>query len=171
MWFSEKAPHKFYKAEYLAVVRQYLGGVLGWLFVCLFCCCCCWLVCLFSIISQWLYVAVNDQVRWNPLERCRDCSTPEEQLSWEDAREFRVQQANKLQSKAGNSSLCTDQQGLWVHTQSAVNVREPPAKPQCNWMKFLRAKCDCLDLHQRKTFFSWPRPSDKAMSQLWIHMG
>ena len=48
------------------------------------------------------------------------------------------------------SSLCTDRQGIWGHTQSAVDVREQPAKPQSNGMKFLRAKYDCLDLHQLK---------------------
>lgn len=74
-------------------------------------------------------------------------------------------------SKQEIFSLRTDQQGISVHTQSAVNIREQPAKLQSNGMKFLRTECGCLDLHQLKTFFSWLRPSDKARTQLWRHLG
>lgn len=58
--------------------------------------------------------------------------------------------------KQGIFSLYTDQPDTWVHTQPAVNMGEQPAKPQSNGRKFLRAKCNCLDLHQLKMFFSWP---------------
>lgn len=160
MWVSENTPHKFYKSEYLAVVRQhFVGFFVG-----------CFLHYLTMILCCYKWPGQVEPFRkmQRLLHSWRATKLSREGKMSENSGYSRQRNYNQKQEI---SSFYTDQQDIWVHTQSAVNVREQSAKPQSNGMKFRRAKCDCLGLHQLKTFFSWLRPSDKARTQLWRHMG
>lgn len=74
---SENASQKFYNSKYVAVVRQYfVGFFVGFVFGFGF---------FFPLALQWFYVVIS-QVRWNPLEKLRDCSTPEGQINGQEGK-------------------------------------------------------------------------------------